>query len=288
MAWFASGSGVPDPLKLNKIIVSILAATILIIGSIMLTDKDGVLFINASTFINGSLEVNGTYNGLSIIDSSDWIYISGDGSIENGFDISIPKHPNRDFYYGYGGLETHYFGNAGELMIHSDGNLMTTGDILNHYNELEVDNLLDNDTIIRSQNTSWITDNVDLSTYLQNETNANFNKLQVGNISINGNTITVTGTVGDLTLNIDASSGSKFTVNAGEIIMDAASSATIGSSSGGAMNFLGGSFDFDTSDLGRIIFDAGENNYIVMLNLPTSNPGGSGRVWNDGGILKIT
>ena len=40
---------------------------------------------------------------------------------------------------------------------------------------------VDNDTIIRTSNTSWVTDNVDLSTYLQNGTDANFTRVIVDN-----------------------------------------------------------------------------------------------------------
>jgi len=90
-------------------------------GDISLSDLGNLEFLNNN--FNGS----GTYNGLSIISGSDWIYLSGDGSIESGFDIAIPKYPNRDFYYGYGGGESHYFGNAGELTIASDGDLITSG-----------------------------------------------------------------------------------------------------------------------------------------------------------------
>lgn len=34
--------------------------------------------------------------------------------------------------------------------------------------------------------------------------------------------------------------------------------------------------------------EAGISKYLILEGLPTSNPGGSGRVWNDGGTLKIT
>ncbi len=68
-----------------------------------------------------------TYNTLSIIQSGDWIYLSGDGSIEEGLDISIPKYVGRDFYYGYGGGASHYFGSASDLKIDYNGNLITTG-----------------------------------------------------------------------------------------------------------------------------------------------------------------
>lgn len=34
--------------------------------------------------------------------------------------------------------------------------------------------------------------------------------------------------------------------------------------------------------------DTPGNAYIIMNGLPTSNPGSSGRIWNDGGTLKIT
>jgi len=78
----------------------------------------------------GDANITGTYNSLSIIQSGDWIYLSGDGSIESGLDISIPKYTGRHFYYGYGGRESHYFGQHGnELIIDSDGNLIAEGDI---------------------------------------------------------------------------------------------------------------------------------------------------------------
>ena len=74
-------------------------------------------------FNGGNVSI-GTFG---ILQSGDWTYLSGDGSIEVGFDIAIPKYGNRDFYYGYGGIENHFFGNAGELKIDKDGNLITTG-----------------------------------------------------------------------------------------------------------------------------------------------------------------
>ena len=74
-------------------------------------------------FNGGNVSI-GTFG---ILQSGDWTYLSSDGSIEEGFDIAIPKYGNRDFYYGYGGIENHFFGNAGELKIDKDGNLITTG-----------------------------------------------------------------------------------------------------------------------------------------------------------------
>ena len=88
------------------------------------------LFVVGNVTVDGDLITSGTYNNLSIISGSDWIYLSGDGSIESGFDISIPKYANRDFYYGYGGLESHYFGEHGnELIIDKDGNIISLGTI---------------------------------------------------------------------------------------------------------------------------------------------------------------
>lgn len=78
---------------------------------------------------SNNITTSGTYNTLSIIPSSDWIYLSGDGSIEEGLDIGIPIYAGRDFYYGYGGAEDHHFGIASALTIASDGDLTTTGDI---------------------------------------------------------------------------------------------------------------------------------------------------------------
>lgn len=39
---------------------------------------------------------------------------------------------------------------------------------------------------------------------------------------------------------------------------------------------------------GNVDIAVSAGNYIRLIGLPTSNPGGSGRVWNDGGTLKIT
>lgn len=78
---------------------------------------------------NNSIINVSSYNTLSILPVGDWIYLSGDGSIEEGLDISIPKYAGRNFYYGYGGAESHYFGNAAELTIASNGDLITAGNV---------------------------------------------------------------------------------------------------------------------------------------------------------------
>lgn len=95
-------------------------------------DLDNVNEISAQNLKDGdfgsnAITTSGTYNNLSIIQSGDWIYLSGDGSIEEGLDIAIPKYAGRDFYYGYGGAEDHHFGIASALTIYSNGNLITTG-----------------------------------------------------------------------------------------------------------------------------------------------------------------
>jgi hypothetical protein len=94
--------------------------------------NDGNVGIGTATPQNtlnviGDANFTGTINSLSIISNDSWIYLSGDGSIEEGLDISIPESAGRDFYYGYGGGENHYFGQVSNLIIHSNGNLITTG-----------------------------------------------------------------------------------------------------------------------------------------------------------------
>jgi hypothetical protein len=72
--------------------------------------------------------------------------------------------------------------------------------------------------------------------------------------------------------------------------------------SGDAVDVLGDSVNINTANSGGdinigtgtnagniiITVNSGESRYVVVVGLPTSNPGGTGRFWNDGGTVKIT
>lgn len=54
-------------------------------------------------------------------DGGGYTQLSGDGTIDGGLAIAIPQAANSDFYYGYGGTESHFFGGGGELEIGGSG-----------------------------------------------------------------------------------------------------------------------------------------------------------------------
>lgn len=55
--------------------------------------------------------------------------------------------------------------------------------------------------------------------------------------------------------------------------------------SGSASNAFVG---METTNIQFYINESGSGNYLYAVGLPTSNPGGTGRIWSDSGTLKIT
>jgi len=60
-------------------------------------------------------------NQAQITDGGGYTILSGNGSIWEGLDISIPQAAGSGFYYGYGGTEHHLFGASGQVEITDDG-----------------------------------------------------------------------------------------------------------------------------------------------------------------------
>lgn len=56
-------------------------------------------------------------------DGSGWTQFSGNGALDGGLGIAIPQSAGSDFYWGYGGTENHYFGQAGDVLIGYDGTM---------------------------------------------------------------------------------------------------------------------------------------------------------------------
>jgi len=82
--------------------------------------------IGTGTFTNLVLP-----NNSEIQDSATgYLILSGDGAIwSTGLSISIPQVAEDNFYYGYGGIEHHFFGASGQVEISDDGNITVAGTV---------------------------------------------------------------------------------------------------------------------------------------------------------------
>lgn len=90
-----------------------------------------------------------------------------------------------------------------------------------------------------------------------------------------------------ITLKVQAE-GSASTIDMdiyGNVNIDAPADVSI-AGNGVDIDAAGGHMTLTTSGSGNITITP--NGHLVLVNLPTSNPGGTGRVWIDSGTLKIT
>jgi hypothetical protein len=107
----------------------------------------------------------------------------------------------------------------------------------------------------------------------------------------NGGAIQLYAGQGDHGGNIYMESGIGIATDGGDFTIRAGSGTVVGSNvSGGDLNLNAGSKE-GTGTNGDIIINDGISTYcgyVILKNLPSSNPGGSGRVWNNSGVLNIT
>jgi hypothetical protein len=104
-------------------------------------------------------------------------------------------------------------------------------------------------------------------------------------------------TNGSLTLQIPTSANSNQGANAISIIGQSALSSSTNIITGGQINITGGNGASasagnarggDVVIRGGIGYGTGRVGLVIMSNLPTSNPGVTGALWNDAGTLKIS
>lgn len=88
---------------------------------------------------------------------------------------------------------------------HQEGawNGLNFSEAIGGYTNITYDDELQNETIIRSHNTSWVTDSIDLSSYLQNGSDVNFTKVFLPKVSIESETKNIEFVGYNKTLRID-------------------------------------------------------------------------------------
>ena len=109
---------------------------------------DLLITTGLADFQDTDITTSGTYNTLSIISGAQHVSLSGDGSVDEGLNIDIPKSAGQNFYYGFGAPEDHLFGQAGQLVIYSTGNLITSGTLTAEQLTSTDDATITNDMVI--------------------------------------------------------------------------------------------------------------------------------------------